>query len=131
MTADDVQIVDSRRSQTAATVNLFMCLFVALLFLTSENFWHRECQDSLIAHIRDDHFLVFRIQHDAERFLELRPETIRDFPSRRYIAVIVIGPYADKSLRRFHFVDDSRHSHDNQLPLWIDLHLVDPDDARL
>ena len=53
--------------------------------------------------------LAFRVQGNAERFLQRCPLVCGNLPSRRDIAVIVLAPEADERFARQHAADIARH----------------------
>src|SRR6266850_2608407 len=97
----------------------------------SEDFRYGKHQDPLIAHVRNNHFLVFRIQYHTKGFFELCTIICGNLPLSWEITIIIVGPDTQKGSIGLHAVDNAWHSPDNQLTLRIELHLVNPNDPRL
>src|SRR5947199_2018209 len=103
-----------------------------------ENFRKIECQNRIQAHVRLDHFLVFRIERDTARFLhDVVPLTL-NLPAWRDITVVVDAPDADESAFRFGDAAVGDLSDHDPAAFRQDLHLADtlntclraPDDSQ-
>src|SRR2546428_4300059 len=90
-----------------------------------ENFRKVECQHRIQPHVGNDHFLVFRIEGDAARFLHDVAFLSFNLPAWRDIPIVVDAPDADEGAFRLGDAPVGDLSDNDPATLRQDLHLAD------